>query len=46
MVAVAKRAYAALNAEDNLTHIRYPGGHPLTQERFERIIKWLISAAD
>lgn len=46
MVAIAKRAYAALNAEDNITHIRYPGGHPLTRERFDAIIKWLISAAD
>lgn len=46
VVAIAKRAYAGLNAEDNITHVRYPGGHALTQERFDYIVKWILSAAD
>ena len=46
VVAIAKRAYAGLNAEDNITHVRYPGGHALTRERFDYIVKWIISAAD
>lgn len=46
VVAIAKRSYAELNAEDNITHVRYPGGHALTQERFDDIVKWIISVAD
>lgn len=45
VVAIAKRAYAALNAEDNITHVRYQGRHALTQERFDYIVKWIISVA-
>lgn len=45
VVAIAKRAYAALNAEDNITHVRYQGRHALTQERFDYIVKWIISIA-
>ena len=46
VVAIAKRSYAELNAEDNITHVRYPGGHALTQERFDDTVKWIISAAN
>ena len=46
VVAIAKRAYAGLNAEDNITHVRYPGGHALTQERFDYIVNWILSVAD
>lgn len=45
VVAIAKRAYAVLNAEDNITHVRYQGRHALTQERFDYIVKWIISVA-
>lgn len=43
---VAKRTYVELNAEDNITHVRYEGGHALTEERFDYIVKWIISVAD
>lgn len=43
---VAKRTYAELNAEDNIAYVRYKGGHALTQERFDFIVKWIISVAD
>ena len=43
---VAKRTYVELNAEDNITHVRYKGGHALTQERFDFIVNWMISAVD
>lgn len=28
--------------EDALTHLRYPGGHPLDEERFGAIINWVV----
>ena len=43
VVNIAKRSYAGLNAEDNIVHIRYKGGHALTQERFDAIVKWILS---
>ena len=43
VVDVAKRSYAELNVEDNIVHIRYKGGHALTQERFDAIVKWILS---
>lgn len=33
--------YASFHASDNLQHKRYPGGHALTQERFDDIIEWI-----
>ena len=42
----AKITYAELNAEDNIVHVRYKGGHALPQERFDFIVKWIISVAD
>ena len=34
--------YAKYNAINNLRHIRYEGGHALTQERFDAIINWIL----
>ncbi|MBQ7863144.1 MAG: dienelactone hydrolase family protein [Lachnospiraceae bacterium] len=41
IVEKAGKAYAEQDATQNLHHKRYPGGHALTQERFEFIIEWL-----
>jgi len=41
----ARKAYAQMNAEGNITHVRYPGGHALTQERFTYIVNWMITNA-
>ena len=41
----AQETYAALEAEANLEHIRFEGGHPLTQERFDYIVDWLVACA-
>ena len=41
IVEKASKAYGEYGAEPNLHHKRYPGGHALTQERFEFIIEWL-----
>ena len=37
----ARIAYEQQNASQNLLHKRYPGGHAMTQERFEYIIEWM-----
>ena len=37
----ARIAYEQQNASQNLCHKRYPGGHAMTQERFEYILNWL-----
>lgn len=34
--------YAQYNAINNLRHMRYEGGHALTQERFDAIIGWIL----
>ncbi|MDE6747811.1 MAG: prolyl oligopeptidase family serine peptidase [Lachnospiraceae bacterium] len=39
----AGSAYLELDAIQNLSHKRYPGGHGLTKERFDFIIEWLNS---
>ncbi len=36
-------AYLKYSALQNLQHKRYPGGHALTQERFDFIIEWIDS---
>jgi dienelactone hydrolase len=36
---------AAAAAYPALEHVRFPGGHPLTPERFELIVDWTVSAA-
>jgi hypothetical protein len=35
---------AAASDHPALDHARFPGGHPLTAERFELIVRWLASA--
>lgn len=40
-----REAYAKFAAADRLTHARYPGGHPLTRERFDTISQWLADRA-
>lgn len=36
----ALKEFEKYNAKDNITHIQYEGGHPLTQERVDAIINW------
>jgi hypothetical protein len=45
VVQAAKRAWEARGARDNLEHVRYKGGHALTQERTEKIISWVTAQA-
>jgi len=42
----ASPAYLAQGAQEKLYHMRYPGGHALTKERFDFIIEWLVSGVD
>jgi dienelactone hydrolase len=37
----ARPEYIRRNAGANLQHQRYPGGHALTQDRFDYIVNWL-----
>lgn len=37
----ASEAYLEFDALQNLHHKRYPGGHGLTQERFDFIVEWI-----
>lgn len=46
IVQAARETFAVLGAERNLEHRRYSGGHPLTQERFDHIIEWIVAACD
>ena len=39
----ARPAYAALAAPDALEELRVEGEHPLTAERFERIVAWIVA---
>ena len=39
----ARKTYSQMNAEGNITHVRYQGGHALTQERFDYIVNWMIT---
>ena len=43
IVQTARETFTVLGAEDNLEHRRYSGGHPLTQERFEDIVAWIVA---
>ena len=45
VVSQAKYSYAVYQAEDNLQHMRYAGGHSLTKERFDFIIDWINNKA-
>jgi len=42
IVEKAGKVYAELGVAQNLEHKRYPGGHGLTEERFEDIIEWIV----
>lgn len=41
IVEKAGLVYSEVGALQNLQHKRYPGGHALTQERFDFIVEWL-----
>lgn len=41
IVEKAEKTYAELDASQNLCHKRYPGGHAMTQDRFDYIIEWI-----
>lgn len=43
IVMTAKKTCAAMGLIDHIEHKRYEGGHSLTQERFDRILGWLVS---
>lgn len=43
IVAKASPIYSEFNSLHNLQHNRYQGGHALTKERFDDIIKWLVA---
>jgi dienelactone hydrolase len=45
VAAHAARTYAALGAADALRHVRFPGGHDLTKERFDLIQDWVLAQA-
>jgi len=45
IVEKASKAYAEQGALQNLYHKRYPGGHALTQERFDYILAWMEANA-
>lgn len=42
---VARERYEALGAGAVLEHSRYPGVHALDQERFSRIVAWMLATA-
>lgn len=41
IVEKAGKAYRDQGAIENLCHSRYPGGHAMTQERYDCIVEWL-----
>jgi predicted esterase len=45
IVEKAGKAFEEKGVPENLHHKRYPGGHVITEERFEFIIKWLVGNA-
>lgn len=45
IVEKAGKAFEEKGVPENLHHKRYPGGHAITEERFEFIIKWLVGNA-
>ena len=44
IVIAAKERSIALGIEDHIEHKRYEGEHSITQERFDLIVSWLVSA--
>ena len=45
IVEKAGKAFEEKGVPENLHHKRYPGGHAITEEQFEFIIKWLVGNA-
>jgi hypothetical protein len=45
IVKSAQEACAAMSIVEHVQHKRYEGGHALTQDRFDDIVKWLNSYA-
>lgn len=45
IVEKAGKAFEEKGVPENLHHKRYPGGHAMTEERFDFIIKWLVGNA-
>lgn len=46
IVEQARPSYTKYGADKKLCHKRYNGGHGLTNERFDYIIKWLCMCAE
>jgi dienelactone hydrolase len=46
IVAEAREAFVALATAAHLAHKRYVGGHPLTAERFDYILQWLVACCE
>lgn len=45
IVAQARTGFKAAGVEGHLEHFRYEGGHPLTTERYQDILAWIIKQA-
>jgi dienelactone hydrolase len=43
IVEFGREAFDALGAGEALEHVRYDGGHALTQDRFDHIVGWVVS---
>lgn len=43
LVERAREAWLGVDAEKNLQHLRVPGMHALDQDRFDAIVKWVLS---
>lgn len=43
---MAQETFIALGVEHHLEHKRYNGDHALTQQRFDDIIKWVVSCCE
>lgn len=46
IVQKAREVYIFLGEEEQFEHERFEGEHPLTQERFNHIVEWLICCAN
>jgi dienelactone hydrolase len=45
VVEAAREKCIALGSAEHIEHMRYNGGHGLTQERFNDIVDWMVGAA-
>lgn len=41
----ARRCYESAGASSALTHLRFAGGHDLTEKRFEAVVGWMLEQA-